>query len=585
MKKYFLLVILLVASFTNVLRAQLFTAPDTVCVNQPVNITSLVDSGNSFYWGFCSGYLMDAPVGTNMGSAYSLHSPGGIAIAKDYTGNYYGFVTNESTTELIRLSYGNSLNNVPTVTDFGNMTGDLPVNPTSEYLIQDTFSGNWYLFVTGGYTPATSTLARLDFGPSLGNNVPNIANFGNRNNAFNGPKGIFVAQDASNNWFGYLVNRNTDELIRLDFSFNISNTPIASSLGNPKDEATLLPMLSTPTDLAAIYDQNNWYLFVTNETGNDVARIDLGTGLDTNKVMGSNLGTFLYRINAPSALSINRDCGYIYVYVTDSTTGQLIAIQMPYAVGPYYSIDYGIVGGMNLPSAISTIIRDSNSLYGYITNVYDSSITKVEFESCHNSTIPSFGDWDPPTYSYDSPGVYNIYEVVNQGLPYMQVQCKQITVLPKPFIVFPPDTMICEGSMIKLYATSNTSDSTYWWPAYNIDTNYAYVDSVRVWPAQTTSYSVAVYYPDGCIVDTSVLVTVSEVYADAGPDRTINDGSYTVLGGPNTSMGNYSYYWTPYQYMSDTTVPFPVASPPYTYTYFFTVTEYNDALGCQHLIQ
>ena len=579
MKKYLLLVVLSILSQLQAVTAQtLFTAPDTVCVRQPVKLNSTIFDAASYYWGFCSGAITSAPSGTNMGNGFGFHTPANIEIMQDRNGLYYGFVVNAGTDEFLRLNYGNSLNNTPTVTNFGNLTNGLPHHPTSLYIAYDTIATKWFVFVSGGYTASESTLGRIDFGPTLGNPTPNIANFGNVGGLLNGPKGLFVGKDADLNWYGYLINRNSNELIRLDFTFNISNTPSAVNYNNVGG------VLNFPTDMAAVIDNGQYYFFVTNRGNNSVARLDMGATLHpaVGTPAGTNLGDFLFRILVPSSISLTRDCGSIYAYITDSTTSQLISIQMPTAVGPYNAVDYSVVGGMNFPSGISSILRDKDDLYAFVTNVNDSTLTKLTITQCTNASIPSFSEVTPPVYSYDLPGTYNIYYVINQGQPNMQVECKEIVVLPIPNIFINLNPRICKGDSIKLYAISNYADSLLWSPIYHIDTAYNHTDTVVAWPDYSTVYNVKLFYPDGCIVDTSINVSVVKVTADAGPDRTILDGSSSVLGGPNMSLdGAFTYHWTPYQFIEDTTLPFPTVNPPYDFTYAVEVTEHASGLGCQ----
>lgn len=573
MKKCLLLLALVTLSQLNSVRAQsLFSAPTTVCINQPVTLVpdSLAFNAMSYYWGFCSGYLMNVPTGTNLGDSFGLHIPGNIDIAFD-SGNYYGFVVNTQTTEFLRYNFGNNLSNIPTVTNFGNMTNELPVHPTSLFILRDTFSGHWHIFISGGFDSATSSLGRVDFGPHLNNPTPNIANFGNHTGLLNYPKGIFVAQDANNNWYGFLVNHNTDNLVHLDFSFNVSNTPLMADYGNP------LGVLSNPTDLAAIQDHGRWFLFITNEgITSSVARLELDSTLNplAINIGAMNLGDFLFRILQPSAITINKDCGTTYAYITDSTTSQLVGISMlnVYDSTTYHAIDYNNVGLMNFPSGISSILRDQNSLYGFIVNAADSTLTRVSFEECHNTSIPSFTELNPPVYTYDTPGVYNVYFVINQGLPTMQVDCKTINVVAYPPIFMNADTTICEGDTARLFVVSSLADSIKWLSNYNIDTSNIAQDSVKVYPDYNSNYEVKIYYPFGCIVDTNVQVNVFKIHADAGPDRWIHDGATTILGGPLTTLGAFTYHWSPFQYLSDTTVPNPAAFPPYDFTYYLTVT-------------
>lgn len=580
MRKYLLLVVLSILSQLQALKAQtLFTAPDTVCVRQPVHLNSTIFDAASYYWGFCSGAITSAPSGVNMGSGFGFHQPSNIEIQQDRNGQYYGFVLNASTDEFLRLNYGSSLNNVPTVTNFGNLTNGLPHNPTSMFIAYDTLAENWFIFVTGGYTAAESSIGRIDFGPTLDNPTPNIANFGNLGTptVLNYPKGIFVAKDADLNWYGYVVNRANNFLIRMEFGNNISNTPSVTNYGNPGG------VLNDPTDMAAILDNGQYYFFVANRGNSTIARINIGPTLNiTTTPTATNLGDFLFRISIPSSISLTRDCGGIYAYVTDSTTSQLVSIQMATALGPYTAVDYSVVGGMNFPSGISSILRDKDDLYAFITNVADSSLTKVMISQCTNASIPSFTEVTPPVYFYDAPGTYNIYYVINQGQPNMQVECKSIVVLPIPNIFININPTICKGDTAKLYVISNFANAFTWSPIYHIDTAYDGDDTVKAWPDYTMNYNVEIFYPDGCIVDTFIRVNVIKVTADAGPDRTILDGATAVLGGPNMSLeGAFTYLWSPNQYIDDITVPFPSVNPPFDFTYVVEVTELSSGRNCK----
>jgi len=573
MKKSLLLVAVLVLSQLNALKAQvLFNAPDTVCVGQSVSLTSNLLNANSYYWGFCSGDLNNAPTASNLGSNTAFHGPSAIDIVRDFDGNYYGFVVNHNTDEFIRLNYGSSLNNTPTLTNFGNMTNGLAHHPLSIFPVYDTVAAKWFIFVSGD-----TSVCRIDFLSSLSNPAPNIANFGNLGHIFKMPKGLFIAKDPLNSqWFGYCVNRASNELIRMDFSYNISNTPVVNNLGNPGG------VLAGPTDMAGIYDNGAWTMYVTNYTSNNLAFLHMGRTLDTLTPGGQPGRDFLFRIIQPSSVTLTRDCGNIFAYVTDSGTSQLVRVSGPSAAVFTDSVDYSVIGGMNYPVSISSVLRDHDDVTALVLNSGDSSITQVNIDHCTNSSIPSFTEVAPPTYTYNAPGVYNVYFVVNQGEPNMQVECKEITVLPIPNIILTPNTLICQGDTLHLYAVSNTADSFVWSPGYALDTVYNYHDSVRVFPAISTNYHVTLYYPFGCIVDTTIVVSVSQVVADAGPDHTIADGATATLGGPGTTVdGSYAYSWGPTQYISDSTSPYTTAAPPFNYTYVLTVTEMNDGLMCQ----
>lgn len=275
-----------------------------------------------------------------------------------------------------------------------------------------------------------------------------------------------------------------------------------------------------------------------------------------------------------------RDCNNIHAYITDSTTSQLVEVRMPTALGAYTGISYSVVGGMNYPSSISNIIRDKDTLYGFITNAYDTSLTKITFGNCTNSSVRSFTDVAPPKFSYNAPGIYNIYYVVDEGLPTQRADCRDITVLPPPTLYRPNDTVLCQRDTLRLYAVSTLADSIRWAAGHNIDTTNMFFDSVRVYPDHSATYRYTIYYPFGCIVDTAIRIKVVKVNADAGPDRYIRDGATSIIGGPYTSKGLYTYRWEPFQFMSDSASPNPNVNPPYDFTYYLTVTEKGEGYEC-----
>lgn len=162
MRKCLLLVALLLVSQLNYIKAQnLFSAPDTVCIRQPIQLIDSVQNATSYYWGFCSGYLLNNPIGNNPGTAFNTVPGGAIEIAKDGN-NYFGFIAvgGTSVDTLLRLDFGNSLSNIPDTVNFGTLLGTMPTNTTKFNLIKA--NGNWFMFACGGNTIANSSIARID---------------------------------------------------------------------------------------------------------------------------------------------------------------------------------------------------------------------------------------------------------------------------------------------------------------------------------------------------------------------------------------------------------------------------------------
>lgn len=573
MRKCLLFVALLVCQFTNTYaQPDLFEAPDTVCVRQPIQLVSNAVFPQTNYWGFCSGYLMNNAQGAFSGFNFGFQGASDINIEKD-GGNYYGFVTNSATSELIRLEYGNSLENTPTFTNLGTLDNKMPVAPSALYIVHDIEKNNWHVFILGGNDFATSSLTRVDFGSSLTNNVPNIANMNNVRNTMNIPTGLFIQKDpVTNLWRGWCVNQGDNSLTYFDFFDNISFTPIPQNLGNINNT------MNQPSDLAGVYDNNQWHLFITNEGDNTLSRVDLLATLDNTFPNVTNIGNPDSRLFGPSSISVTRDCDNLIAFVTNGATNELVRVSMPIAFGPYAGFTYGnsmLPAQLNGPTGLSRLIRNQgqDDIYAYVTNS-NLSLSQVKFPQCTNSSISSSFSYVPPVYSYDTPGLFNVYYVTDEGLPTMQVECKQIRVVRIPDMDLSNDTTICQGDTILLTAFSGAADTIRWRPSSTVSDSTVF--NVLAWPAYTTEYRINMIFPNGCKVDTNITVNVGKNAADAGPDRELADGASTILGGPMTSFshdsGMYTYRWFPYQYINDTSIAFPTVQPIHDFTYYLEVT-------------
>ncbi len=566
----------------NNLRAQVYLncpsnlitiTPDTACINQPILFTSNITNATNYSWSFCAASLSENPVGTNLGTTFHFQQPSDIDIVQD-SGNYYGFVLNSATRELLQLNYGNSLDNIPSVINIGDLAKVLPTFPSSLFIVKDPTDYTWHMFVSGGTDSASSSIARLDFGTSLGNTKPAIANFGNFMGALNGPRGVFVAYEGGY-WIGYCVNNNANllsstanNLVRLDFGSNISKTPVMTALGD-------LGQLKAPADMKAVWDCQSgaWYFYVTNYGSNSLLVINIGSSLALPNLVASVIPESVGQLFGPWGLSITRDCDSFYVFVNNFTANSYTVFASAIGPGGAITVSQKIGLGMNAPTGLSSIIRNHGNVYTFAVNQNDNSLSKILLYSCQNSTLPSSNAMNPPRVSFSQPGFYNVYYVINDGTPQVQSQCAQIFVHNYPKIQFPHDTTICHPrDTIRLYAESVDAQSFTWSPAYNIQALDSSNASVKIWPEYSTTYYLTMPFPDGCIVDTPIHINVVHIKADAGPDRTIFDGASTVLGGPMTTTGpNIHLQWFPSQYLNRTDITNPTSAPSFDYTYYLQV--------------
>lgn len=586
MRKSLLSVVFLMVSFVSSVNAQeedMFEAPDTVCIKQSVQLISNVPDEKSHYWGFCSGYLYNEPLGANLGDGFGFDGPSDIEVSKADDGNYYGFVVNPGDNTFKRLNYGKDLGSVPEVTDFGDMDGIFPDAVNKMYLVRDPEDNHWYIFITYGQTPATSGLGRIDFGESLAN-TPNIVTFGNLENALDNPGGLFVSKQGAE-WYCFITNSSLNNIIRYNIGDNISLTPTSyETLNIPGAD------LAVPTDIGPILDNDNWYFFITNGNGaganpvfNSITRVDMGSDITNLNPTTANIKNDIPDLGYPSSIMFIRDCGRIHAFITNRASHDIVRMEMDNIEGPYDGTNFSKLGpGQTLsPTGISRIIRDRDNVYAFITNQADATLTRMLFEQCDDASISYSLTNQPPAYQYNTAGLYNVYYAVNEGMPDMRVQCKLIRALPIPaLIILPPDTTICEGDTANLRMISINAISFDWTPNYNISSPDK--SEIRVWPEVSTRYNVRMPFPLGnCIVDTFIDVNVIQLKADAGPDRSIKDGATTMLGGPYTTPDDYYLRrWSPNQYIDDIYAENPTVQPPHDFTYYLTITDTATGTQC-----
>jgi len=539
----------------------LFKLPDTVCNGHEIVPFNIIQTAQNYFWTFCPPNLGGTPLGNNIGVTQSMNDTRGYIVAEDDS-FYYSFHINANG-GMARMKYANGLNGLPSmITGIGNGQ----ISPGGIYLAND---GSWHLFEVSGSDNSNSKLTRYDFNENGLKSMPTEVNLGNIGNMLNAPRNLYIAKEDTR-WFGFTFTSG-DELLRLDFGTSITNVPTVTNLGNIDGH------FSKVTAITGIVELDNWHLFVTNRGSNTVNRISFGNDL-TNTPFVVDLGNMGNRINQPVGIAVTKDCDSYYGYVLNYGTASLVTLNwnaQSIANTPT-ATNYGNVGGFTQAHNMTNIARENGTVYMLATNE-DNSISKIFFNSCNNAT-PAYSDLRlPPSFVIDEPGLYTVFLTINEGLPTVQTDCEQVYVYAHPPLTISNDTLICQRDTIRLSALSLSADSFKWTPDYNISTTDG--QFVDVHPEMSTQYFVTTYYDYNCIVKNDINVTVSKINADAGPDRTLTDGSSTILGGPGTSLGSqYTYQWTPDIGFTDSRFqPVTEAKPPYDITYYLNI--YNSD-GC-----
>lgn len=164
-----------------------------------------------------------------------------------------------------------------------------------------------------------------------------------------------------------------------------------------------------------------------------------------------------------------------------------------------------------------------------------------------------------------------------------EIDSTLVTVLPVPIADAGPDQYICQQpapGAILMGSFSNAPGPYvfYWMPGTGLNDSTILNPHAR--PDTTTIYTLIGVSSNGCSSAPTTLDTLSTVtvhvqprpIADAGPDIHTCLGDTTVIQGLGYGAGpSYEFQWTPFIGLSDSTVPNPIAAPPFTHIYTLVV--------------
>ncbi len=406
-----------------------FIAPDTVCVGEQVHVQNNSTGDVTNYWSFCSGGVFNTPQGANLGNLGNLAGPHFIAIAND-NGNWFAFIANHNTATVTRLSFGNSLLNTPTAQNMGSMG---VLNGFVLGIQVKKQGNNWYAFIVAN---GVHTLFRLDFGTSLAN-TPTAQNLGNIG-GLSSPHDLYIFDD-NGTWYGLVVNAGNHSITRFSFINGLNNPPTGQNLGNPNS------ILDYPVGIFPTKQGNNWHVFVANGNSMFLGRLDFGNSL-LNTPTGIRLGSLNGQLSNSADLSILPECGNFVGFITQ-LSGKIMRLDFGNSLTntPIASPVASASFGLNFPVGLSDVFRVRDTLYFMIANRDGNSISRIYFPPCNNASIPSSNLRNPPPFSYNQAGSYNISLTLNEGTESANSACKTVVVIDKK--IFNQTRSICRGEV------------------------------------------------------------------------------------------------------------------------------------------
>jgi gliding motility-associated-like protein len=313
-------------------------------------------------------------------------------------------------------------------------------------------------------------------------------NLGNFSGELDYPVDLYLLEE-NGTWHGFTVNFNTGTLTRFDFTGGLSDpSPDVVTFTGPVG-------LDGPTGIFPIRENGTWYLFVSSNQSHEIVRLELGTSL-TGTPAATSIGDPSV-LDYPFDLTILRDCEGLFGFVLNRFND---IVRMDFNRGidqPPDFVSLGDPGSLFNPHGISDVFRVGDTLYTFVANIDNSSITRLYFPGCDNASISSSTDRDPPLISYDAPGNYNIQLVLDEGTPQQENVCKNVVVMESPEVDLGNDTLLPPDGSLVLDAGEQTS----WEWSTGETTRTIRVDGPG-------TYAVTVTNRYGCTAQDEIMVTM-----------------------------------------------------------------------------
>lgn len=261
----------------------------------------------------------------------------------------------------------------------------------------------------------------------------------------------------------------------------------------------------------------------------------------------------------------------------DGNTSTLASPTHTYADTGTYTLKLVVNRGLSCSDSTTAIVKVYPGFFPDFSYAGQCQKVPVQFTDLTTATYGVSSKWEwnfgdlasttntsnikNPTHTYNSTGTYTVSLIIETDKGCIDTLQKTITILDKPPLTVPNDTLICIIDTLQLNAVG--TGSFFWSPNYNI--NNVNINNPLVSPDVTTTYQVRLTDPFGCVVTDSVKVNVkSFVTLFAGNDTTICTTDSVLL---QLNSDALYYLWTPATGLNNPTIQNPKAAPLVTTTY------------------
>jgi PKD repeat protein len=373
-----------------------FIVPATVCKNEQI-LLSNNSSATTYLWDFCNDGLLHAGAET-LSANVASNIPVGMEVVYD-KGNWFGWVCSREGTsnELIRMSFGNSLSNTSTqLPDFsaginGNLSG------VSEIKFIHV-NNNWFGFVANYYS---NNLIRLDFGNLISNNNPTLLNLGNPG-GWNGFYGLDILEDNGNYTLAATGN-SSNTISFIDYGTTlIAATPAVTSVNTIS--ASSFSLLNTPVKIGLQSQGGKLFALISSLAGHAVL-MDMGISFMNAPTNVASVAA----ISSASALQFKSD-GNRFVAFIQNNSGNLYRLHFGNAINFSPQVDFvGTYSGGGIVYGLS-VVKENTEWMALYAGVLSNNVHRLKFhDQCAGvASLISSSEFEPAGLSYSTAGTYPI---------------------------------------------------------------------------------------------------------------------------------------------------------------------------------
>ncbi|MBC7389194.1 MAG: gliding motility-associated C-terminal domain-containing protein [Opitutaceae bacterium] len=490
-----------------------------------------------------------SPTPTNWANLGNLAYPVDLHVFNE-NDNWFGFTLNYANNSITRFDFGSNFQSAPIALNLGNI-GNLN-GPTGINAIK--YNNNWFVFVTN---EKNSTLSRLDFGNSL-LNTPTGISLGNPGNTLSAPRDLYL-MNFCGSVVGFVVNKNSNDIVRLNFNQGISSGPTTLSLGN-------IGNLNFPHSISKLFRVNNdLYSFITNVNNNSITRLQF-SGCNNSLPNSAAVAPPVYSYSTPGTYNVS-------LTIDDGLPSQasicktIVVLPRPGNV-PYPDTSFCLGNTLNIASSISApsynwntgattkgIQISNGGVYSVATQYYGCTIRDTinailkalpqvylgrDTSLCSNSTYQLNAGNSGASYLWEDGTKSQTHSITSSGIYHVTVNLNgcsardtiNISTAPSQTFNLGLDTTVCDNQLYNINPNNHTL--TYTWQDGSIRSSYP-VTQAGIYYASASTCS-------GILKDTIKISINPSPQIFLGNDTTVclSSGNKFIL---NASNAGSLYRW------------------------------------------